>query len=161
MSIESQKEEAQEWFNSLTVDERQHIRWLFGTPGEGHLMPEQIVLLWRLRTGEIRLSTPDQSREQERQPFERHTELAATIEWFANNVPVPGSKWNELLRNINLAVSPPDQSREQEELWNHVISRVAAADISAKVNPSDTGGLKKWKEDVMNELKKTIRLTKI
>lgn len=42
----------------------------------------------------------------DKQPFEAHPELANIIEWFANNVPCPGTEWNKLLREINGAVAP-------------------------------------------------------
>lgn len=38
------------------------------------------------------------------QPFQKHKELAEIIEWFANNVKVPGTQWNKLLSEINNAL---------------------------------------------------------
>lgn len=39
------------------------------------------------------------------QEFEKHPYLARIVEWMANNVQMPGTKWNELLREINTALS--------------------------------------------------------
>lgn len=54
------------------------------------------------------------------QEFEKYPKLAATIEWYANNVGVPGSKWNELLREINeaLAAKTKIDRDTAEKIWN-------------------------------------------
>lgn len=41
--------EAKEWFNGLTIDERQHLRWIYGTPGEGFLSDDLIKRLWQIK----------------------------------------------------------------------------------------------------------------
>lgn len=40
-----------------------------------------------------------------RQPFENYPELANILKWFAANVGVPGSKWQELTSQINALAS--------------------------------------------------------
>ena len=61
--------------------------------------------LWKLLDKFKRPATPSSIEQQAGQPFESFPELAKIIEWFANNVKVPGNKWNELLRQINKAIA--------------------------------------------------------
>lgn len=70
--------------------------------------------------------------------------------------------WHFAKEVLSLFSSQPPvvKKGEQDELWNHVISRVAAADFSTKVKPSDTAGLQSWKDGVMNELKQHYTIIK-
>jgi hypothetical protein len=47
-SAEEQEDSAAaaSWFQSLTVDERQHLRWIYGTSGEGYLTDKKIMALY-------------------------------------------------------------------------------------------------------------------
>lgn len=47
--------------------------------------------------------------------FEKYPELSSIIEWFANNIKVPGTEWNKLLSEINKALSPSPSSPEWVE----------------------------------------------
>ncbi len=48
------------------------------------------------------------------QPFEKFPELAKIIEWFANSVPLPGSVWSKLLREINKAIAAPEYKGDEK-----------------------------------------------
>lgn len=49
------------------------------------------------------------------QEFENYPKLASQIQWFANYVKVPGSRWNSLLSEINKALSSTIQ--QQGMVW--------------------------------------------
>lgn len=74
----------------------------------------------------------------EGQPFEKFPELAKTIEWFANNVPVPCTQWNNLLRGINEAIAGAQSSLQPvDELaieamdfyWRHLMNELGKENL--------------------------------
>lgn len=56
------------------------------------------------------------------QPFEAHPELAKILLWFAHNVPIPGSKWQELVNQINKSVVTPSPASAHEQILQLLIT---------------------------------------
>ncbi len=75
------------------------------------------------------------------QEFEKHKELASIIEWFANNVPCPGTPWNKLLHEINTALALPDEQGDAIPADLEQRAKELYPDIDQKVFHSCNAGL--------------------
>lgn len=86
------------------------------------------------------------------QPFEKFPELAKIIEWFANNVSVPGTEWNKLIHEINRALSASTPSSAE-------VYRKALEKIAKKMKVSEHDGTSMFYE-LVKECKERVLIAR-
>jgi len=82
--------------------------------------------------------------------FEKYPELSKEIEWFANNVGVPGSHWNNLLHQINNALAQPTPAPVPEKAKGYLVYE------NNKVNSILTACLKELDTEQMIALRDAL-----